>query len=88
MWTRAAVFWATSENRYTMPVLAKSTPGTLIITNKPYNTGIGYSNVTLNAGTTVLDKSVEKTASKITGPLFLGRGFADFVQRRRSGGRR
>ena len=31
------------RNRYTMPVLAKSTAGTLIITNKPYNTGIGYS---------------------------------------------
>lgn len=67
-------FLGHNDNRYTMPVLAKSTAGTLIITNKPYNTGIGYSNVTLNAGTVVLDKSIEKTAGKITGPLILGGG--------------
>ncbi|MGO8836757.1 MAG: pectinesterase family protein [Limisphaerales bacterium] len=60
--------------RYVMCTLAKSTAGTLTITNQMYSTGVGYSNVTLNAGLLVLDKSVEKTASKITGPLIFAGG--------------
>ncbi|MGD0208397.1 MAG: pectinesterase family protein [Verrucomicrobiota bacterium] len=60
--------------RYVFCTLAKSTAGTLTITNQIYSTGVGYSNVTLNAGLLVLDKSVEKTASKITGPLIFAGG--------------
>jgi len=60
--------------RYVYCTLAKSTAGTLTITNQIYSTGVGYSNVTLNAGLLVLDKSVEKTASKITGPLIFAGG--------------
>jgi autotransporter-associated beta strand protein len=60
--------------RYVICTLAKSTAGTLTITNQMYSTGVGYSNVTLNAGLLVLDKSVEKTASKITGPLIFAGG--------------
>ena len=60
--------------RYVICTLAKSTAGTLTITNQIYSTGVGYSNVTLNAGLLVFDKSVEKTASKITGPLIFAGG--------------
>ena len=60
--------------RYVVCTLAKSTAGTLTITNQIYATGVGYSNVTLNAGQLIFDKSVEKTANKITGPIFFGGG--------------
>ena len=60
--------------RYVICTLAKSTAGTLTITNQIYAAGVGYSNVTLNAGALVFDKTVEKTASKITGPLIFGGG--------------
>lgn len=67
-------FLGQNDNRYTAPVLAKSTAGTLIITNKPYTTGTGYSNTTVNAGELIFDKSLEKTAGKIVGPLVLAGG--------------
>ncbi len=60
--------------RYSQCTLSKSTAGTLTITNQPYATGVSYSNVTLNAGDLVFDKSVEKTAKKISGPVILGGG--------------
>jgi autotransporter-associated beta strand protein len=67
-------FIGMSSMRYVPCTLAKSTAGTLIITNKPYSTGYGYSNTTINAGMILLDKSGEKTAGKIVGPLFLAGG--------------
>ena len=61
--------------RYTPVTMAKSTAGTLIITNKPYSSGANsYSNVALNAGIILLDKSVEATANKLEGILNLAGG--------------
>ena len=67
-------FIGMSSMRYVQCTLAKSTPGTLIITNKPYSTGFGYSNATINAGILLLDKSNERTANKLVGPLILAGG--------------
>ncbi len=67
-------FIGMSSMRYVQCTLAKSTPGTLIITNKPYSAGFGYSNTTINAGILLLDKSNEKTANKLVGPLSLAGG--------------
>lgn len=66
-------FLGQNDNRYTAPVLAKTTAGTLIITNKPYGSGMGYT-PTINAGTVLLDKTIEKSANKIFGALTLGGG--------------
>jgi autotransporter-associated beta strand protein len=61
--------------RYTPVTMAKSTAGTLIITNKPYSTGQNsYSNIAVNAGTVLLDKSLEKTAGKLFGTLNMAGG--------------
>ena len=62
-------------NRYTPTTISKSTAGTLIITNKPYSSGANsYTNVALNAGIILLDKSVEATANKLEGILNLAGG--------------
>ena len=61
--------------RYTFCTLAKSTAGTLTMTNQSYTSGICFSNVTLNAGLFVIDRTIAKDSNKrITGPLILAGG--------------
>jgi autotransporter-associated beta strand protein len=61
--------------RYTFCTLAKSTAGTLIMTNQSYTSGMCFSNATLNAGQFVIDRTIAKDSNKrITGPLILAGG--------------
>ena len=61
--------------RYTLCTLAKSTAGTLAITNQSYSSGVSFTNVALNAGIILLDKTIAKdTNKKITGPIAFGGG--------------
>ena len=61
--------------RYTFCTLAKSTAGTLTVTNQSYTSGVCFSNVTLNAGLFVIDRTIAKESNKrITGPFILAGG--------------
>ena len=82
-------FIGMSSMRYVQCTLAKSTPGTLIITNKPYSAGFGYSNTTINAGILLLDKSNEKRPTNSSGRSLLPAGrWSTAMARRSTPGRR